>query len=101
MAFETYVAYETKYKSVSSVAIPITHADWGWVAGSVERATRIYITPYENDVVVLWSGVAPTSVVGHVIAKGATLELTGAQNIQNLQIIRKTADTVVTITLEA
>jgi hypothetical protein len=101
MAFETYVGYETRYKSISNAAVPITHNDWGWTAGAVERATRIYITPYEAAVCVLWTG-APTAVVGHQIAAGATMELTGARNIQALQLIRHDGtDTVVTITLEA
>ncbi len=101
MAFETYVAYRTRYKQVSNASIPITHADWNWEPGDVERATRIYITPDEAAVTVLWTG-APTAVVGHQIAAGATMELTGGQNIQRLEIIRHDAtDTVVTITLEA
>ncbi len=101
MAFETYVAYRTRYKQVSNVSIPLTHVDWNWEPGDVERATRVYITPYEAAVTVCWTG-APTAVVGHQIAAGATMELTGGQNIQRLEIIRHDAtDTVVTITLEA
>lgn len=101
MGVETTIGSALKGMTISSAAILITNAGFSWGANDLARAQRAYLTAYTNPINVAWTGAAPTATLGVALATGATLEVVGNQNINQLQFIRQGAsDGVVSVLLE-
>lgn len=89
----------TKGLTVSSVAKSL--ADFGFSAAQIAAATRAYITCRVGGLMCTWSGVTPTSTLGHYCGPNQTLCLDSYGAIELLQVIREASvDAAVTITLE-
>lgn len=94
-------AFQTKTRTISSTAVLISDAGWGWGDSDLSLAQRAYVSARGAGVMILWSGVTPTANLGHPVLENATVEIVGNDNIQALQLIREaTTDANVTITLE-
>lgn len=79
----------------------ITAAGWNWAAGDLAKADRAVITAHTQPVVITWDGTTPTATLGRVLAAGATLEISGNDNVRNIQLIRQGgSDATASITLE-
>jgi hypothetical protein len=94
-------ALETKSHTISTTVINITDSTWGWTARLLLVAKRAVISARTGGVMITWSGVDPTTTLGHpIIANGwAAVELGG--DIQRLRFVREAGtDSVVTVTLE-
>ncbi len=98
---QTFNAFTTVSGAVGAAATPITAAAFGITEAQMLISNFAYITPMTGDVILTWSGTAPTSTKGHYLMQNASIEIMGNTNIRNLQFIRVGgADVTVSITLE-
>lgn len=94
-------AFEIKGNTISSTALAISHASWAWGATDLSTAVKAYVSCNTNGVVISWDGTNPTATLGLPLAAGASIEIYGNANIQNLKFIRSGgSDAVVTVQLE-
>lgn len=101
MGVQTTLGSALKAMTISSAAVAITNAGFGWGANDLARAQRAYVTAYTQPLNISWAGVAPTATLGVALAVGATFEIVGVENINALQFIRQGAsDGVVSVLLE-
>jgi hypothetical protein len=97
----TAVAFRTKAATISSAAVAISAAGWSWVTGDLAAADQCVITAHTQPVVVTWDGTTPTATLGMYVGAGATVVISGNQNVQRVNLIRQgAADATVSITLE-
>jgi len=85
-------AYAMKGNTVSNAALAISNASWSWVSTDLSTAVKMTISANAKSVVVSFDGTNPTTTLGLPIAEGASLSVDGNLNIQNLKLIRDTAD---------
>jgi hypothetical protein len=95
------VTREMKYATISTVAKGISHADFGFTAALLARATGAVVSGTQDVMYSIDGATDPTATVGHPIAKGQTIVLSKSFGVpRNLRFIRSgSADAVMTITL--
>lgn len=86
----------TKYLQVSNTAQELS--DFGFSQTQIDRATELIISAVTDDVMIRWDGTAPTATVGHPIKADFWASLDVGE-LSDLQVIRKSTDADVTITL--
>jgi hypothetical protein len=86
--------------SVSTTAIGGTAAKLAiaQLGGFKKRAVMMFISVETNSMRVRWDGTAPTASVGHLLAAGDTLTISGEQNCANVKLIRVSADGTAMVT---
>lgn len=94
-------ARQAKNATVAGTALGIS--SWSFTAATLALCSRAIISAANADVRFTYDGtLAPTATVGHFLAKDSNIELQGAENINNLQMIRTGGTSaVVTITIES
>ena len=99
---QEYQVIQTQTATVSSTAVPITAAGFGFTASELASATRAVVSAHSASAHMRWDGGAPTATVGHHIGEGTRPQVIyGTATIGNLQFIREASqDVQVTITLE-
>jgi hypothetical protein len=87
-------AYETL--TVSTTALSLTAATYDTVASAstAGRAQKAFITANDQPARFRWDGGTPTASVGHKLAAGETIVVTGIVNMRNFRIIREGATDV-------
>lgn len=94
-------AYETL--TVSTTALSLTAATYAPVADRQTKgsAQKVFVTANDQPCRFRWDGGTPTASVGHKLAAGETIVITGLENIRNFKIIREGAsDSNVAVTYE-
>lgn len=88
--------------AISTVAKPITHADFGFSAAELAQADAAIITCTQDFLFTEDGSTAPViaTSLGHPVSAGTLLAVQGGRRVQQLNFIRKTADGIMTITLE-
>ena len=101
MSIQTTIGSALKGMTISSAVILISNAGFSWGTNDLARAQRAYLTAYTNPINVSWAGVDPTATLGVALATGATIEVVGGENINNLRFLRQGAsDGVISVLLE-
>lgn len=93
-------AFASKSAAISSTAKAVSHADFGWTAGDLDKARGATITAHTQAVVFTYDGSTPTATHGHVLPANGTVSIQGNTNIQALKFIRQSSDATVSVTLE-
>lgn len=99
---QEYEVIQTKTATVSTTAVPITDAGFGFTANELATATRAVISSHSASAHMRWDGGAPTATVGHHLGEATRPQVVwGKATIGNLQFIREGSQNVqVTVTLE-
>jgi len=93
--------YQTKSASVTNAVKAVSHADFGFTSDELAQAASAVISARTAGVMVTWSGVDPTTTLGHLVAQNGTLRIDGTASIQAFKFIREAGnDATVTVTLE-
>jgi hypothetical protein len=102
MTLQVTFGYAVGSSTISSTALAISHANFGFSAATIAAAERALITVIDDAVRWRKDGLAvPTASLGHYQAKDAVpLVISGQPDITNLTFIRVSADAVVFIELE-
>ena len=91
-------AFAYEVFTVSTTALILTAATY---APGDRKAQTAYITVESNGVNFTYEGTTPTSSVGHNVAAGGSVTISGYKNIQNFKMIRSGgADATVKVTYE-
>jgi hypothetical protein len=88
--------------AISTVAKPISHADFGFTAAELAAAEGAIITT-TADILFTEDGLTTPVIatsLGHPLPADVLIFIPGGQRVRNLSFIRKTGDAVVVITLE-
>lgn len=94
-------SYATGNSVVSTSAITIGAAGFGWGATDLATADRAYITSFTAGTVIRWDSSSPSTTLGMLVTQNATVLIEGGDNIRNLQFIRSGAsDSTVSVVLE-
>lgn len=99
MGLSTTFAITVKSTAVSTAAKAIT--DFSFSAADINVAERAKIGVIANTVMLTYDGTTPTATLGLPIPANTIVEVLGNHNINNIKIIRLSADATVTIQLEA
>lgn len=100
----TYRALDTKTVSATTTTVA-SLSDFGFDANNVVAARRAIVSTATNNVAVTWSGVDPTSTLGHTVTASADnrpathLVITGP-SLANLKLLGLGGTATVTVTLE-
>lgn len=85
--------------TVSSTAKAISHADFGFNADNLAAADTAYIFAATNPLRMMTTGDDPTATVGIPVTTSGAVVVSGNANINNIKLIRESADGVATIIL--
>lgn len=97
----TEVVEMSNATTISNAAKAISHADFGWTAGSLAKADYAMISAVSADVMFTYDGTDPTATLGHPLVADQIIRIEGNPHIQALKFIRKgSSDATMTITLE-
>lgn len=100
MALATYARHFARGSmTISSTAIAITNAGFGFSAAQLAAADVAYIFTATNSLRLLSTGDAPTATQGVPVETTGGVIVEGNTNVQNIQLIRQSADGVATIIL--
>lgn len=81
-------AYRLKGNTIGTSALAVSDATWGWGENDLADAAKATVACNSNGVVVSWNGTDPTTTLGVPLAAGASIEVIGNRNVQNLKFIR-------------
>ena len=87
------------FTTAQLVVVSTTNAGEGGTSyTSTKTAFEAYITNETNEIRWTCDGTTPTSTVGHVLAAGSGLMLTGYQNLKNFRAIRTGSSATLSVT---
>lgn len=94
-------SYATKSMTIANAVISIANTNWGWASTDLARANRAVISARTAGVMITWSGVDPTTSLGHPIQTNEWAAIEHQGDIAQIKLIREgSTSAVVTITLE-
>lgn len=93
-------ALDTKTAAVTTAAVS-SLSDFGFSAQDLQAARRATISTVTNNLMVTWSGVDPTSTLGHpVVASADWAVVEGVSDVVRVKLLALTGSATVTVTLE-
>ncbi len=94
-------AYTTSTMTISTSAITISNASFGWSATDIADAEVAYVSAHTAGVIITWDGNDPTTTQGMPITQNSTVSIQGTDNVGRLKFIRSGgSDATVSVTLE-
>lgn len=81
-----------------SISTVQTLAVIGFSTAQISRATRVWVTPHDGDLVYLLNGQVPTATEGHIIKSEITTEI--VEQAGNLQLVAQSGPVNATVELE-
>jgi len=90
-----------KNATIRNTAKAISHADFGWATGDLEKSTGAWISASSAGVRYTFDGETdPTATVGHPIAADGTVYIPDGRLVRALRFIRTGgSDAIVTVSL--
>lgn len=89
-----------KSATISNAVKAISHADFNWTAGDLEKASAAWISTTQNVRYTFDGDTDPTTTLGHPIGADGTVFIPDGRLVRDLRFIRTGAsDAVVTVTL--
>lgn len=97
---ESTPAGDFEKKTVSTTVVTCTAAKLtiNQAGGDRKRAIKAYVSVETNSIRVRFDGTDPDASTGHLFASGDSFVVAGEMDLQNLKMIRASADATVQIT---